>query len=493
MPAPTVPSIATGNEQFSTDMRAFHAWEAGELWTAVNDFFNGRLISTTTTSASSVLIGIGDKTFTTAASGLGYVTGMPVNVVNTANPANYMTGFVKSYSGTTLIVTVLTIGGSGTLAAWSIALGVNGGSATLGSNTFSGAQNFAQGTDIASAASVNLQTATGNAVNITGTTNITSGFTLSNGSLRFGTFTGSLTITHNATSANLNNNGQNITVNAGDRFIAYAASGVVYININKANGAANVSSSSLQSITVTANGTGGAPVNGLRITVNAGVFDFRSTTLNNGVPVTRTLSTAATLDISAGSTLGSANATLSRKAVLLIDNAGTLELATVNLAGGVNLDETGLISTTAEGGAGAADSATVIYSTTARTNVAYRVVGIFEDTQTIAGTYAAQPSLVQGVGGQAFSAGSGLGFGQTYQVFTVGTTRVLGTTYLNSTNKPVTVYYVAVLTSASFNVNGTSMSLGSTTQGVQISFVVPPMMTYSITNSGGSTSWYELR
>jgi len=85
--------------------------------------------------------------------------------------------------------------------------------------------------------------------------------------------------------------------------------------------------------------------------------------------------------------------------VLAINNAGTIELAAVNLAGGTRLDEANLITTTAEGGAGAADSATVIYSTTARTNVAYRVLGIVRSTQATAGTWATAPSLIQGYGG----------------------------------------------------------------------------------------------
>jgi hypothetical protein len=93
----------------------------------------------------------------------------------------------------------------------------------------------------------------------------------------------------------------------------------------------------------------------------------------------------------------------SRIVVLALDNAGTVELAVVNITGGNDLSETGLISTTAEGGAGAADSASVIYSTTARSNVAYRVVGYIESTQTTAGTWATTPSTIQGQGGNALT------------------------------------------------------------------------------------------
>ena len=110
MPAPPVPSIASGNAAFSTAMRAFHAWEAGELQDAINAYESTRLLSTSATSTTSVLIGTGDKTFTVAA-GLGFRAGQSVNVVSTANPANNMSGFVKSYAATSLVVTVISIGG----------------------------------------------------------------------------------------------------------------------------------------------------------------------------------------------------------------------------------------------------------------------------------------------------------------------------------------------------------------------------------------------
>lgn len=138
--------------------------------------------------------------------------------------------------------------------------------------------------------------------------------------------------------------------------------------------------------------------NAITISASSLTLDFRSTTLGSGT-VTTVTGTPANLVISSGSTLGTTNAVQSDIAVLAINNAGTIELAAVNLAGGTRLDEANLITTTAEGGAGAADSATVIYSTTARTNVAYRVLGIIRSTQATAGTWATAPSLIQGYGG----------------------------------------------------------------------------------------------
>lgn len=141
--------------------------------------------------------------------------------------------------------------------------------------------------------------------------------------------------------------------------------------------------------------------NALTLTLNATVLDFRSATLGSGTVITRTVSSPISLIISSGSTLGTINAVQSRLAVLAIDNAGTVELAVVNIAGGVNLDETGVISTTAEGGAGGADSVNVVYSNTARTNVSYRLIGFVESTQATAGAWVTAPSKIQGGGGQS--------------------------------------------------------------------------------------------
>jgi len=139
--------------------------------------------------------------------------------------------------------------------------------------------------------------------------------------------------------------------------------------------------------------------NALTLTLNPTSLDFRSGTAGSGTVNTYRLAAAITLVISSGSTLGTVSATASRLVVLAIDNAGTVELAVVNHVGAGILDESGVISTTAEGGAGGADSASTIYSTTARSNVPYRVVGYVDSTQATAGTWATAPSKIQGAGG----------------------------------------------------------------------------------------------
>ena len=240
----------------------------------------------------------------------------------------------------------------------------------------------------------------------------------------------------------------------------------------------------------------------LTVTLNPTTLDFRSSTLASGTVVSRIVSSAISVTISSGSTLGTVSAVQSRIVVLALDNAGTVELAVVNIAGGTNLTETGLISTTAEGGAGAADSASTIYSTTARTSVAYRVVGYIESTQATAGTWATSPSTIQGCGGQALTSMSSLGYGQTWQAVTGS--RVSGTTYYNTTGKPI---MVCVSTDSSTS-NGQSLTLViagvtvinayfalSTNQSIlNCTGIIPPGASYSATAASTSIgNWTELR
>jgi len=241
--------------------------------------------------------------------------------------------------------------------------------------------------------------------------------------------------------------------------------------------------------------------NALTLTLNPTSLDFRSSTLNSGAVNTRVVGSAISLVVSSGSTLGTVNAVAARLAILAIDNAGTVELAVANLAGGLNLDETTLISTTAEGGAGAADSASVIYSATARTNVPFRVVGFVDITEATAGTWATAPTTVQGVGGQALTAMASLGYGQTWQ--DVSASRVAGTTYYNTTGKPIAVSIKGTNSTATNNlgltINGVLVAAtgtATTAQSIQtISGVVPPGGAYSASVTGSMTIglWAELR
>jgi len=228
----------------------------------------------------------------------------------------------------------------------------------------------------------------------------------------------------------------------------------------------------------------------LTISASALSLDFRSTSLTSGT-VTTVIGTPANLVISSGSTLGTIAATQSRIIVIALNNAGTIELAAVNISGGNDLTETTLISTTAEGGAGAADSANVVYSTTARTNLAYRVIGYIESTQATAGTWATAPSTIQGYGGQALSAMSSLGYGQTWQ--NVTGSRAVSTTYYNTTGKPIAVKIISGTNVGSITVNGTNINGGVAANVVSDTFLVPPGQSYAVGTLTGGFNWYELR
>lgn len=118
---------------------------------------------------------------------------------------------------------------------------------------------------------------------------------------------------------------------------------------------------------------------------------------SGGVNV-RSITAALSLVISNGSTLGTTNSTAFRIWIGALDNGGTVELFAVNCRSGLSilpLDEDGTITTTAEGGAGGADSAQVPYSASARTNKQFRVLGYgtWNSGLGTAGTWSAGPSL----------------------------------------------------------------------------------------------------
>lgn len=99
--------------------------EANATATAMN------LNSTTDTSASSVLIGTGAKSFTVS-TGKSFQPGMYLVIADTAAPsANSMFGQITSYDTATgaLVVSVSTVKGSGTKTAWTISQSSAGGAA----------------------------------------------------------------------------------------------------------------------------------------------------------------------------------------------------------------------------------------------------------------------------------------------------------------------------------------------------------------------------
>jgi len=227
--------------------------------------------------------------------------------------------------------------------------------------------------------------------------------------------------------------------------------------------------------------------NAITVTLGISTVAFRSTTLTSGALAV--LQNAATLSlvIAATDSFGAVTADGVRRIVILaINNAGTIELAASSLAGGVNLDETGVITT-----ATAATTLTAIKAAAVRTGVAYRIVGFIDVPFTTSVGWGSL-AVVQPIGGQALAAMSSLGYGQTWQVVT----RTSGVTYYNLTGKPLSVNRltpgsVAGTTSSAVVINGgTSFTFAKahSSSGNQSSaggFVVPIGARYVITDTNG--------
>lgn len=246
--------------------------------------------------------------------------------------------------------------------------------------------------------------------------------------------------------------------------------------------------------------TAAVSANALTGTFNApSTLSFRNATLTNGAPVSVSIASNLTLTVPSTATLGTIASTSARLIWLIAYNGGTPVLCVTNLAGGLNLDETTLISpTTISTGA---TSVSVIYSaSTVSANSPFRVVGFSDVTETTPGTWATGPTTVQGIGGNNLSA---FGGNQTW-VNQTGS-RALSTTYVNARgeSKKVSVqvtnstsaWIIATITTttgSSVNIPGPSAATG---QQCGLYFDVPAGCQYSIAlNTGTPTlvNWSEL-
>lgn len=173
---------------------------------------------------------------------------------------------------------------------------------TTGAVQLLGAMDWVKGANIASATTINLTTATGNAVHVTGTTQIDA-VTLGSGMWRMVIFDGILTLAHSATNNNLPG-GANITTAANDRALYWSDGTTVYCAAySKASGKAVVAPAVGD---VTGFGTGvatalavnvgsaGAPV------VNGGAL---------GTPASGNLANCTGVPVSAGSQVQAVEAT----------------------------------------------------------------------------------------------------------------------------------------------------------------------------------------
>lgn len=110
-------SVNTGSRTFTTQANAGFVNGQRARAVATKYLQTYSTLHASTSSVTSLAIGAVSKTFTVSA-GLTYVAGMRMRA--TFNSTNWMEGDVSSYSGTTLVILVDTIAGSGTYASWTI-------------------------------------------------------------------------------------------------------------------------------------------------------------------------------------------------------------------------------------------------------------------------------------------------------------------------------------------------------------------------------------
>ena len=104
-----------------------------------------------------------------------FLPGYYVTIVDTALPVtNNTTGMILSYNSTSGAATVQVTAknGSGTISAWTIVTTSQSG-VTLGSNTFTGFQNFSRATVASAATTSDIWNALGNQIDFTGTATVT--------------------------------------------------------------------------------------------------------------------------------------------------------------------------------------------------------------------------------------------------------------------------------------------------------------------------------
>jgi hypothetical protein len=127
---------------------------------------------------------------------------------------------------------------------------------------------------------------------------------------------------------------------------------------------------------------------------------FRNATLTSGTHTALKINAATSLVISSGSLLGTSNSVAFRLWIVGFNDGGTFRLGAVNCVSGGNVlplrDDT-TRSSTAEGGLGAADSAQVIYTGTAVTSKAMRILAYMDWNSGLgtAGSWSATPDKIQ--------------------------------------------------------------------------------------------------
>ena len=368
-------SDAAGNQQFFSGMAvtvALGALNAGltHICTCTDDpvvvgtslitFAAQSTVATATqsaTSATSVAIGTGSKTFTIPA-GKAFQVGQWVLVNETSNNANQLFGQVTAYTATSLTVNVTATGGSGTHADWTIVLAN-------------------------SPASAGLQPPVGTG-NVTGPGSSTAG--------HIATFA-------DASGKVIQDGGPPIGA-ANTITPSMFAAAAVAMGSSMLNGTI-VSSVATGALTLAVKTLAGADPS----TSDPVWFLFRSSTPASGGYAMIEVTAPLSVTVPANSTLGFQNATPGRTWLAAVNNGGAVSLAVINCLAGANslgwsifpLAGWGIANITAFGGG--ANSAQVFYGTASLASVPYSVLGFATwevgSTLATAGTWNLTPSRME--------------------------------------------------------------------------------------------------
>jgi hypothetical protein len=231
--------------------------------------------------------------------------------------------------------------------------------------------------------------------------------------------------------------------------------------------------------------------------LGVGKVDFRNAVLATGTPVEYNVTSTLTLAMnSTAASLGATTGVQTRLVYALIYGAGTPQLSVANASGGLQMDESNLI-TTAAMDAGST-SATTWYSTSAiAASSQYKIVGFVDATWT-SGTGWSNPVLVQPAGGLAMT---NISIGKTVKDMTAS--RVLGNTYYNTSPWPRKVSISASgpganTVSGTLFIDGIVWSAESLTTSAGQTFYwnltgeVPPGKSYSVTPTASTLyKWIE--
>lgn len=223
-------------------------------------------------------------------------------------------------------------------------------------------------------------------------------------------------------------------------------------------------------------------------------FVFRNTTAATGNYVVIQVTAALSLVVSSGSTLGTASSNVPFKLWLVAFNdAGTVRLGIINNVLGAAsptsvypLGQFPIATSTAEGGAGGADSAQVFYTGTAVTSKAYAILGYaaYETGVTTAGAWASTPTRLQLFGDGVPLPGARMN--PAYGTATTATTCSSTTKVQTNTQVTITPSSATSLVLVRATGMGQQGAGGTTTMAVQLSRGTSPTLFGTVTGFGSN-------